>query len=296
MPPFEQAVTRHEVVARIQRHALGDEPEAMRANFETLVSGAERSDERREAESAEPVRWGIDGLLWAPVEADENRWAVIWLHGGGYVFGSPETHWRPARWLGERLQAPVFLSRYRRAPEHPWPAPLDDALAAVQHVQQAGQRVVLVGDSAGGHLALVTALEQAKRSQPVDALVLFSPNTDRTGLSTTRQQNDPLDPMVSNADDRRLAAMTFGDLPDDHPHVSPVVDDLSLLPPTYVEAGSEEVLLGDSLVLHRRAQSQGAPITLHVEPGLLHMAQLWTPWWPAASASLERAVAFLLVQ
>ena len=101
----------------------------------------------------------------------------------------------------------------------------------------------------------------------------------------------PLDPMNSDDDDATLGQMCLGDLPDDDPQVSPVLDDLSLLPPTYLEAGDTEVLLGDSLVLHERARAAGAQTSLHVEPGLLHMGQLWVPWWDAAEASLRRVAA-----
>ena len=269
--PFDGSVSRREIVARIEAHPLGDEPEAMRENFAGLVRGG-AGVARRDDGAAGPL--------------------IVHFHGGGYVFGSPETHARLGTHLAAAAGGRVILPRYPLAPERPWPAALEAARDAVEAAWSDGRPLLLSGDSAGGHLALVTALELARRGTRVAGLVLFSPNTDRTGLSRTRERNDPLDPMVDDEGDRRLARLAFGDMPDDHPHVSPALDDLSLLPPLYIEAGAEEVLLGDSLVLAERARAAGVDTVLHVEPHGLHMGQLWAPWWDVAVASLARAGAF----
>lgn len=267
--PFEGSIDRGAIIERIEAHPLGDTPEEMRTRFEALVLGDEPSSERR------PSTPGGGGT-------------IVYLHGGGYVFGSSATHRRIVKGLRARTDLAAIVPDYPLAPEHAWPAQLNAVLAAVPD-----GRVILAGDSAGGHLALVTALELARRGTPAAGLVLFSPNTDRSGLSDTRKRNDPLDPMVDDAGDRRLAKMCFGDMASDHPQVSPVLDDLSLLPPTCVEVGVEEVLLGDSLILAERARAAGVDVTLHVEPRGLHMGQIWAPWWDVANASLDRAAAFV---
>ena len=291
--PFSGRVTFADVTAHIEAVALGDTPEAMREGFARLVRG-EPADRRPPPGS--PATWGgVDGLTIPPPgrEAAPGDAFAVWFHGGGYVFGSPETHGRPAAALATASGFPVFLPRYRLAPEHPWPARRDDALAVVRAVQDTGARVALAGDSAGGHLALTTALALARQGRPVAALALFSPNTDRTGLSRTRAANTPRDPMNADEDDARLARIAFGNRPDDDPEVSPVLDDLSLLPPLHVEVGGREVLLDDTRILAARAQDAGAEVALHVEPEAFHMWQLWTPWLPEADASLGRAAAFL---
>ncbi len=215
---------------------------------------------------------------------------IVYFHGGGYAFGSPLTHARVGRGLADRTGWSVVLPDYPLAPEHRWPAQLDAALTTVTDIVGS---VVLAGDSAGGHLALVTALELARRGSTVAGLILFSPNTDRSGLSTTRERNDPLNPMVDDAGDRQLAQQCFGDHSVHHRQVSPVLDDLATLPPLYLEVGADEVLLGDSLVLAQRARKAGCAVTLHVEQDGIHMGQLWEPWWPTAAASLERAATFV---
>ena len=309
MDPFDGPVDRAAIVARIEKHPIDGEPEAMRAAFERLVLGDARApyDEPGGGTvTGSPVLAGADGLTVLPrVDPDDaggaERYApdriVLWFHGGGYVFGSPETHGRPAARLATLTGTPVLLPRYPLAPEHRWPAQLDHALAVAGRALAAPSprtangraRVVLAGDSAGGHLALVTALELARRGTPPAGLLLFAPNTDRTGLSDTRERMTPLDPMNADEDDRALARLCFGAMPDGHRHVSPLLDDLSLLPPLHIEVGDPEVLLDDGRLLHERATAVGTDSTIHVAPGFLHMGQLWVPWWSEADASLARS-------
>ncbi len=276
--PFDGPVTREDIHARIQAHPLGDEPEAQRIAFDRLMRGSPSSEATRKVERVD-ARYG-----------PETHGTIVYLHGGGYVFGSPQTHARVGRGLFERTGLRVLLPAYPLAPESVWPAQRDAVIALVRSLSGP---VILAGDSAGGHLALVAALELARRSSPVAGLLLFSPNTDRSGLSRTRLRNDPLDPMVDEAGDRKLARRCFGDMPSDHPQVSPVLDDLRRLPPTFLEVGAQEVLLGDSLVLAERARRAGIQVTLHIEPEGLHMGQAWAPWWPVAAASLVRAATFV---
>lgn len=287
--PFEAPVTRERLLRRIRAHPLGETPEEMRRAFHDLVVGPATGRMRRQVSVAEDP----GGLTVRSVDASgfTAMPRIVWFHGGGYVFGSPETHIRPAIRLADHHRFTVRLPRYRLAPEHPWPAQRDDAVA---EAEAAPAPVILAGDSAGGHLALVTALRMVRAGNAPLALLLFSPNTDRSGLNTGRARMDALDPMVDDAGDRRLARMCFGDMADDHPEVSPVLDDLSLLPPTWIEVGTPEVLHGDAVALHRRATEQGAEVHLHETPGLLHMGQLWQPWWGEATASIDRAAAFAL--
>ena len=290
-PPFDGEVTRADVVARIQAHPLGDGPDAMRRDFARLVGGT--GDVGSDVRVQAIERGGTDGLLVRPRAAvDGEGRRIVWFHGGGYVFGAPETHLRPAAFLAGLADVPVFLPRYRLAPEHPWPAAFEDAMAAVRHAK--GGPLVLVGDSAGGHLALNVALALAREGMPAVGLVLLSPNTDRSGLSETRERNGPSDPMVDDEGDRAMARLAFGDGYDrQDPQVSPLLADLSLLPPTHVEVGEGEVLLGDSLLLARRATNARASVSVHVDPNGLHMGQAWAPWWPVARASLERVARFV---
>ena len=292
--PFQGPVSREDVVARIRAHPLGNEPRAMRENFRRLALGEARPVEALPY-AVTNVEAPVPGLFF-PVNIPPSTTTggpeglILYFHGGGYVFGSPQTHRRLVAGLAARTGLDTFAPILPLAPEHPWPAQLERALAAAEAVKRP---VVLAGDSAGGHLALVTALELARRGQDAAGLVLFSPNTDRSGLSATRAANDPLDPMVSDLGDRELAREAFGDMAPNHPHVSPLLDDLSPLPPLYLEAGREEVLLDDARLLAAKAARAGARVAYHEEPQGLHLGQLWTPWWDVANASLDRAAAFV---
>lgn len=295
--PFQGGVSRDVVVERIEANPLGTSPMAMRRSFARLLLGdavGARPPTGRAVELG-----GIDGLLLASPCADANDGAVdrapclVWFHGGGYVFGAPETHWRVGASIAAMAAVAVFLPRYRLAPEHPWPAQLEDALAVVHALQRNGQRVALAGDSAGGHLALTTALALAREGRPAAALLLCSPNTDRSGLNTGRSANSPRDPMNDDAHDTALARLAFNEMRAEHRQVSPLLDDLSLLSPTHIEVGENEVLRDDAVLLARRGALGGASIACHLERSVFHMWQLWTPWFEPANTSIARLAAFL---
>jgi acetyl esterase/lipase len=204
---------------------------------------------------------------------------IVWFHGGGYVFGAPGTHARLAHCLAG-FGLSVVLPRYRLAPEHPWPAMLEDARA----VAAASTDAVLGGESAGGHLALAVALER-----PVRGLALVSPNTDRTGRSATRDRTG--DAMNDDATDTRLMRMAMGHLDPADPAASPLLADLSGLPPLHLEAAGAEMLLDDACLLARAAALAGVRTSLHVTPGLFHMFPLWPDILPEGAAALGRIAA-----
>ncbi|WP_299046334.1 alpha/beta hydrolase fold domain-containing protein [uncultured Tateyamaria sp.] len=213
--------------------------------------------------------------------------AVMWLHGGGYVFGGPHTHARAADALAHVSGCAVYVPDYRLAPEHPWPAPLEDACAVLDALPGP---VALVGDSAGGHLALAVARRRAGR---VHALALISPNTDRTGRSWTRAANSDSDLMNSDADDARLARMAMPDLAPDDPDASPILADLSALPRTLVTASPDEVLFGDSVLLMQALAHAGHNVSADMPGGLWHLWPLWPGRLRAADMTLRRIAAFL---
>ena len=148
--------------------------------------------------------------------------------------------------------------------------------------------VAIGGDSAGGHLALCLALRR-----PVLALALISPNTDRTGLSRTRKANEMRDAMVDDAGDRALARLCFGEMSLDDPDVSPLLANLARLPPTWLTAATNEVLLDDTLLLAAAAARAGVPVELSVRPGLLHLWPLWPQAIAEGAATLAAAADFV---
>jgi len=205
---------------------------------------------------------------------------ILWLHGGGYVFGGSDSHASPARVLAEISGRPVFVPDYPLAPERPWPAQRD-AVAGVLHVLA---ECDVVGDSAGGHLALVLATRPEVR---IRRLAVLSPNTDRSGQSTTRTRNSVTDLMNDDAQDRRLSDMAMRGLPDQNPEASPLLADPGALPPLFMTATTTEVLLDDTLLFATHAARAGVPTTLSVLPDLFHMWHLWPDDLPQARQTLE---------
>ncbi len=230
--------------------------------------------------------------------ADEPT--IFYVHGGGYYFCTPQTH-RPLTLALARLtDMPVFSLDYRLAPEHPYPAALDDALAAWDALLARGlsaRHIVIAGDSAGGGLALATliALHRRGGAQPAGAL-LFSPWTDLAATGDTLRTNDRHDVMFHGESIGRAARLYLGATPATDPLVSPLyasAAELAALPPLYVQASDKEVLLDDSRRLVERVRAAGGKAELHIWRGVPHVWQIYTPFLPEARRALKEAAAFV---
>lgn len=216
---------------------------------------------------------------------------ILYLHGGAYLGGSPRTHRGMLARLARAAGCRVLALDYRLAPEHPYPAPLEDAVAAYRALLAKGtkpEQIVIAGDSAGGNLALVTAIALREAGLPLPAkLVLLSPWTDMTSSSgsyTSRVQRERILDVAAI----QRAATTFADgrkLAD--PRLSPLFADLAGLPPMLIQVGDDEVLLEDSTRLADAAHAAGVSVTLQVWPGMWHVWQVLAGWMPEA----DRAVA-----
>ncbi|MEI4470760.1 alpha/beta hydrolase fold domain-containing protein [Frigidibacter sp. MR17.24] len=262
------------LAAHIRAHPVEGSPARRRAAFLALSCGGPAG--RDEAiGGVRCVRHGPEGGV-----------PVLWLHGGGLVFGSPESHAAGAARLAALTGRPVILPDYRLAPDHPWPAPLDDTLAVIDALAPG---IDLAGDSAGGLLALCAALARPGR---IGRLALISPNTDRSGQSLTRAANSPRDLMNDDATDAALARLAFGGAPP--ATARPLEADLSALPPVWITASTDEVLADDALLLIRALGLARVPVTAEIRAIPSHMWTLWpeaTPEAQATYASLARALA-----
>jgi acetyl esterase/lipase len=238
---------------------------------------------------------------WLERPADLARGApmrtILYCHGGGYYFCSPASH-RPLVFaLAARSGARTFSLDYRLAPEHPFPAALDDALAAYRQLVADGtpaDSIVIAGDSAGGGLALAALVALRDAGDPLPAAgVLFSPWTDLAATGGTIESNDGIDPMFCGAAIGRAAQFYVGDADPTHPYLSPVYADLSGLPPLLIQASSTEVLLDDARRVAERARAAGVAVQCEIWPSMPHVWQLWTPFVPEAKRALERAARFV---
>ena len=254
--------------------------------------------------SAPPSDIGVQAVDAAGVAAEwiESRDAkthkvILYLHGGGYVFGGLDSHreiaWRLAKQTGQR----VLLLDYRLAPEHHFPAPVDDAYAAYCWLLGEGynaENLIVAGDSAGGGLAVALALKLKDEGvQLASALVLMSPWADLTLSGATIDANDATDVMLSRGALQRFADIYLGDQDAAHPYASPLFGDLSDLPRTYVIVGDGEVLRSDSDRLAEGIEAAGGVVSLKVWPGMMHVFPVAARLIPEGRQAIQEIDHFL---
>lgn len=222
---------------------------------------------------------------------------LLYLHGGGYVMGSCASHRGLASRLALACGLAAVVPAYRLAPEHPFPAGLDDALAVYHALLASGldaRRIVLAGDSAGGGLTLATLLALRDAGAPLPAAaVLLSPFTDLTCSGETLTTRAAVDPWLDPTFFDPLSRLYAGRHDRAEPLLSPLLGDLRGLPPLCIHVGDQEVLLSDSTRLAERAQAAGVDVTLEVWPELWHVFQFFAPILPEAQRSLEQLAAFV---
>jgi acetyl esterase/lipase len=237
------------------------------------------------------VEGGVPGEWMRPDGAGTRRATILYLHGGGYCIGSPKTHRAVTSHLAGAAGLAVFAANYRLAPEHPFPAALEDALACFQSLRQAGP-VVIAGDSAGGGLALATALSARQRQIAAPAaLVLFSPWTDLSPAAIP--DSTPRDAMLRADWLRTCADHYLADQPATTPLASPLLGDLQGLPPTLIQAGADELLCGQALRTCEALRGAGGDVRCEIIPNRWHAFQLLAGSLPSADAAIARAGEFI---
>jgi len=241
-----------------------------------------------------PGEW-TEPRVQSPKGAGER--VILYVHGGGYFFGSPRSHRAITLALATGTEARCFSLDYRLAPEHPFPAALEDTLAAYRYLLRqdiAPECIVLAGDSAGGALVLsaLVSLIGAKVPLPA-AAVCFSPWTDLAGTGASLKANDLRDPLVFGQSLKASAKHYLGETRADHPLASPLYADLKGLPPLLVHASEIEVLRDDSVRLVERARRAGVQVKFTLWRETPHDWQVFAPHLPEANESLDEAAAFI---
>jgi monoterpene epsilon-lactone hydrolase len=222
---------------------------------------------------------------------------ILYLHGGAYVAMSAKTHRSVTSRLALWSNARLFALDYRLAPEHPFPAALEDAISAYRALIAGGtpgSRILVAGDSSGGGLALalLIALRDARDPQPA-AAVLFSPWTDLAVTGKSIIDNNDVDALLFGSWVATTARHYLGDTPATNPLVSPVYADLTGLSPMLLQVSNSEVLLDDSRRVFENARQAGVEATIQIWPGLPHCWQIFAPILPEARAALRDASAFI---
>ncbi|WP_462413518.1 alpha/beta hydrolase [Neobacillus sp. Marseille-QA0830] len=214
---------------------------------------------------------------WVTAPTAESDRVFLYLHGGAYIMGSCNTHRYLASKLSRSTGARVLVPEYRLAPEHPYPAALEDAMTVYRWLLSTGvatEKIIIGGDSAGGGLTLSTLLTLKDAGDPLPALaVLLSPWTDLAVTGESMETRSEADPWLKPAQTRVAPALYIRDLDPKNPIVSPIYADLSGLPPMLVHVGNDEILLSDSERLVDRVNAAGGDAVLKVWDGMWHVFQ-----------------------
>lgn len=247
--------------------------------------------------SAQPVdAGGVPGEWFVPAGAEAGR-ALLYLHGGGYLLGSVQSHRALLERLARAAACRVLAINYRLAPEAPFPAAVEDACAAYRWLLGQGYSaggLAISGDSAGGGLTLATlmALRDAGDTLPGCAAPI-SPWTDMEGTGASMVSRAAVDPMVQKVGLDQMAAVYLGGADPKSPLASPLHGDFQGLPPLLIQVGDAETLLDDTTRLEPKLEAAGVDATIEVWPEMIHVWHLFAPMLDKGQEAIDRIGAFV---
>ena len=235
----------------------------------------------------------IDAQWLAPADITSDL-VVLYLHGGGYCIGSNRTHQSMVSYIVNGLQAEALMVEYRLAPEHPFPAALEDAVASYRWLLSQGkspERIVIAGDSAGGGLTVATMMDLKEKGLPLPvAGVCLSPWADLSASGESYQTKAEEDPIVQKDGILEFADAYLAGRDRKTALASPIFGDLTGLPPLLIQVGSAEVLLDDARRLSANAKTAGVEVDLEVWDQMVHVWQLFSALLPEGREALEEVV------
>jgi acetyl esterase/lipase len=290
----------HEMVVNMLRQgfSLGADGaaldvQALRAGMEAMTATAALPD----GTVCRPVDAGGVPAEWIEGPGADRDRVLLYLHGGGYVIGSIATHRGLVARIAHVAGIRALLIDYRLAPEHPFPAAVEDATAACRFLHDQGiapERIALGGDSAGGGLTFATlvALREAGVPGPAVAVAL-SPWIDLEGVGESMASKADVDPMIQKDGLLQMAAMYLNGADARTPTASPLHADLSGLPPILVQVGTAETLLDDATRITARAREAGVAVELETFEDLVHVFQAFAPAVPESLDAIDKLGAFI---
>ncbi len=239
---------------------------------------------------------GLNCERLTPHDSREGK-LVLYLHGGAYLMGSSATHRQFVSYIAKAAGVAALLPEYRLAPEHPFPAAIDDAVRLYRSLLRLGysaQDIVIAGDSAGGGLSMATVLSLRDAREPLPAAVcLLSPWLDLTASGESMISNASRDPWF-RPDDMPIVADYYC-RPEQrrHPLVSPVYADFEGLPPLYIQVGSDEILLSDATRAAERARAAGGKAEIEIWDNMWHVFQAFARHVPESRAAVNKMGAYI---
>lgn len=241
---------------------------------------------------------GLETVIARPDLRDPRR-AIVFLHGGGFALMSPETHRRFAGHIANACRADVYVPEYSLAPEHPYPAALDECVHFTRYITEGHRfnytRIVLSGDSAGGGLALSAAMKMRdQRLKLPDSLVLLCPWLDLALTSESITYNCDQSIILKKHKLEAVAALYLdGGLELSDPYVSPLYGDLRGLPPIYLQGAEHDLLVGDADRLQEQARLSGVALRYDLFPEMTHSFQFFAGAIPEADAAIRQIGQYL---
>ena len=293
-----QAEAAKEMMKQFREAALGSgltpTLEQQRASMSVIAASATEPDGVKVSETYA----GGCRAYWHDPEGAATDRVVMYVHGGGYVIGSPASHERLVGHIAKAVGCRALNVDYRLAPEHPHPAAVQDATAAYRWLLAQGYRpehIAISGDSAGGGLTLATLLSIKENGLPQPAAAVpLSPWTDMEGLGDSMTSNAPNDVIVQKAGLQGMAAAFLGE--GTHPRdplAAPLYGDYKGIAALYIQVGGDETLLDDSTRVAERAKAAGVEVKLDVFPEMQHVFQASAGNMPEATDAVERIGEYL---
>lgn len=240
---------------------------------------------------------GMAAVWISSPEVDSNK-VVLYLHGGGYILGSLNSHQDIAMRIGRAAKARVLLVDYRLAPEDPFPAAVEDAVKSykwlIENQKIVPNKIVIAGDSAGGGLTLVTLIKLRDNNINLPAAgVCLSPWTDVALTSESLIRNAKVDPFLKLYDLVFMADLYVGDNDPKNPYISPLYADLHDLPPILIQVGTAESIEDDSVRFAEKAKKAGVDVKLEVFDDMIHVFQAFADWAPEGQDGIDKIGSFI---
>lgn len=251
-----------------------------------------------------PAKTRVDKVSFNTVAAEwitsanaHGDTVILYLHGGGYNTGSPNTHREFAAHLSKDSRTKVLLPDYRLAPENPFPAALEDAVTSYRYLLEngySGNKIAIAGESAGGGLTLATCLSLRDQNLPLPvSLTCLSPWTDLEMTGDSFELLEKIDPMLNALSLHMMASNYVCDHNPRAPLISPLHADFNGFPPLLIHVGSDEMLLDDSKRVATKARQNGVDVTLKVYDQMWHFFHVFYRLMPEAKAATKEIAAFI---
>lgn len=270
----------------------------------SIPESRKRSEKMAKLVGKIPLQVQVDALHigdmyteWIAQSSSDEEHVILYFHGGGYVSGSVAIHKLLCVELENATGIRILLPEYRLAPENPFPAALEDALAAYRWLLEQGfkpENIIIAGDSAGGGLTLATAfaLREAGEALPA-ALVCISPWADLTQSGNSHRTKAKTEAILTTSELRHWALSYAGEDNLSNPLVSPIFADFHGFPPILIQVGSDEILLDDAVAVAEKAKAAGVDVTLKIWPGMWHVWHVTGTWLPEAREALAEIGQFV---